>query len=634
MKFRIAILTVLTGMLATVALADTITLPHATGISDSAGNQWVIFQQGYLQQQGNMPAFSQGARLQINGTYVRLRDNTVRTDDKTGEILLENLQAGSIGLTRRILVDKEGQYVRYAEVLTNAADTEATVTISLNSAFNFGTISSNAIGDGEDKKMPVAGIAVLHNQRAAIQVLAGRGGNLRPKVLINAGGGNSIGGTAQLTVPPNGTSVFIHLYATAAPDAAEKFVLDLRDTDILRTLPSELRSKVVNFGGAMFFSDVELLRGDAFDVVELRSGDQLRGTLEQQQYVLETFYGTIELATDRVVALVNVGGFRPRQLLATRDGEIFGGHLQGDTLPLSLSSGQTLQIPLSQIARAGYRIRPNEPQGQSPAWPMAYMIAGDRMLVQPPTAPIALVTRYGTLSLPPETVAAIDFVNEDQPVHQVYLRDGSRFAAVVSAPQLELTLSESARNQVVRFATSSLRRLQLDEIVDEPARDSASLVMVNQDRLVGKIVGALQLDTTFDTINLNAPEIAGLARQEEGSDVQVTLWDGTSMTGRLHQETLEVQLASGVTVAVPVPLVQSYIQPLPQPPASMLQRVQAIVERLSAEEWKQRDAAQEELTKLGAPVIPALKQLRPDQSPEAQQRIDQIINTLEKASRK
>src|SRR5690606_42116368 len=119
----------------------------ATGISDSAGNQWVIFQQGYLQQQGNMPAFSQGARLQINGTYVRLRDNTVRTDDKTGEILRENLQAGSIGLTRRILVDKVGQYVRYAEVLTNAADTEATVTISLNSAFNFGTISSNAIGD-------------------------------------------------------------------------------------------------------------------------------------------------------------------------------------------------------------------------------------------------------------------------------------------------------------------------------------------------------------------------------------------------------------------------------------------------------------------------------------------------------
>src|SRR5207249_9204363 len=107
---------------------------------------------------------------------------------------------------------------------------------------------------------------------------------------------------------------------------------------------------IVNFvSGQGFIGERELLRGDVFDVIEIRGGDQMRGNLKEPTFKLATFYGNVELPASRVVGLINVGEFRPRQLLITTDGEIFGGKLAKETVDLEMTSGQITQIPLSQI---------------------------------------------------------------------------------------------------------------------------------------------------------------------------------------------------------------------------------------------------------------------------------------------
>src|SRR5206468_3006490 len=118
----------------------------------------------------------------------------------------------------------------------------------------------------------------------------------------------------------------------------------------IASLPPELRKIIVNFPGAQsFVGDRELLRGAMLDVIELRGGDKVQGTLKDGTFKLATFYGTIELPAKRVISIFNVGEFRPRQLLVTTDGEIFGGTLAKQTLELELSSGQKIQVPLSQM---------------------------------------------------------------------------------------------------------------------------------------------------------------------------------------------------------------------------------------------------------------------------------------------
>ena len=173
-------------------------------------------------------------------------------------------------------------------------------------------------------------------------------------------------------------------------------------------------------------------------------------------------------------------------------------------------------------------------------------------------------------------------------------------------------------------------RLQVAAKMEEPNDEQPSLALANEDRMIGALVGDLKLDTAFNTIALNASEIKRMAHTEGSpTDVQVTLWDETTISGQLQEQEVACRLNSGVEIKVPVALVQEYTQPRPQPSASVVVTIKSLVAELNAEDWKQRDAAQAKLTSMGIAVVKTLKELRPSQSPEAQQRIDLILKQAE-----
>src|SRR5438874_2041408 len=87
------------------APAGSVNLPYQT--TDSAGTNWMIYQMGWLQQQGQFQIYSQGAVITINGQQPPVRVNTARVDEKTSELVMSGMQSGQIQLTRRILINKE-----------------------------------------------------------------------------------------------------------------------------------------------------------------------------------------------------------------------------------------------------------------------------------------------------------------------------------------------------------------------------------------------------------------------------------------------------------------------------------------------------------------------------------------------
>jgi hypothetical protein len=340
--------------------------------------------------------------------------------------------------------------------------------------------------------------------------------------------------------------------------------------------------------------------------------------------------------------LLNVGDYRPRQLLVTTDGQIFGGKLAKETLDLELTTGQVTQIPLSQITRAGYRKRADEPEEWTFDKPMVALRTGERVGVEMPTTPIDVVTRYGTLKLDPKNIATIAFQAEENGVHEIYLTDGTKFAGLASAPQFEMKLrapsstqpstEPEAPAQTVRFPSSAIAKLQLAGPPTDPETDSsATLALTNGDLLVGGLSGQLKLDTAFDTITVDGGQIRKLTRAKEGGiDVQVTLWDSSVVSGQLQEPALTCTLESGVSVPVPVALVDEYNQPQPSPAPNMVEKIKSTVTLLNSDDWKQRDKAEAELTSMGPVVIGILKQMRATQPPEAQQRIDQILANITK----
>ena len=81
----------------------------------------------------------------------------------------------------------------------------------------------------------------------------------------------------------------------------------ITDRQALRDLPPGIAKVVVNFvTHSNAFGDLEILRGDLLDVVELRSGDQYKGTIQEKTLLLQTFYGTINLPAEKVLAMIAV----------------------------------------------------------------------------------------------------------------------------------------------------------------------------------------------------------------------------------------------------------------------------------------------------------------------------------------
>ena len=620
-----------------VGPAGSVALPY--NVSDGHGDTWMVFQPSTIQMQGNFPVYQQAGTILIGGNQPMMQGQPqARQDEKTGEIIMENLQAGGFVLTRRLLFNPDEGYVRVVDLIKNPQAQDQALSLQLQSYINFGVQTSAMVPDPKKKTQNLGWVATTAggNNKAAMDMFAGSGAKLFPTIESQQGN-NTVEATYTTTIPANKEIAIVHFHMVSnSQDQGAAWITNMKASKLLADLPKEVKSEIVNFrvnGGLL--GDLEILRGDTMDVVELRSGDKFNGNLTDASYKLDTFYGTVELPMDKVVSIINEGQFRPRQLIVTADGQIFGGHLEKPSIDLELTSGQKTQIPLTQISRVGYRHRTDEKDdagdGDQLQPPYMLMTSGDRVAVSMPAGPIAVVTRYGQLQLAPQVIASIIFNSEDSGVHTIELTDGSRFNGLATAAEFDVKLTAAGKDQDVKFPVGSLNRIVFSNKSDDKEDGAPSLQLKKDDLLVGSLQGELKLDTAFDTIVLNAPEIRGMTHAKESpSDLSITTWDGTIFSGQLEEQALQCHLKSGIDVQIPVSLMETYSNPSAAVPTMILDRIKAIVGDLNADDWKQRDEAEHQLVKIGPGVIVTLKEMRDKQPPEAQQRIDSVLKQLQK----
>ena len=615
--------------------AGGVSLPYQVG--DGHGQSWLVYQASTIQMQGNFPVYQQAGTITINGQQPNVQPQP-RIDDKTNELVMENIQAGQLTFTRRILFNADDGYIRVIDLVKNPTAQDQQVAIQLSSYINFGVQSSTMVPDPKKTTQNLAWIATTNGGQAkvAVDVYAGPTAKTTP-VLEAQAGGNSGTATLTTTVPAGKEVAVAHFHMVLnSQDQGTTWVKEMKPTKLFADLPREVRREIVNFRlSSGLVGDLEVLRGDAMDVVELRGGDKFNGTLGETSYKLDTFYGQVEIPVEKVIGILNAGQFKPRQLLVTSDGQIFGGHLEKPTIDLELSSGQKTSIPLAQISRVGYRHKPEDrdEQGEDQVLQPPYLLlsSGDRVGAVLPSSPVTVVTRYGQLQLAPEVISSIIFNSEESGVHTIELTDGSRFNGLCTAGDFSVTLKTGSKDQEVKFPIGALNRIVFSNKSDEKDESVSLLQLKKDDVLSGILQGDLKLDTAFDTISLNAPEIRAITHSKESpADLSVMTWDGTVFSGQLEEQTLKCHLKSGIDIQIPAALVESYANPSASVPPMVLERIKALVVELNADEFKQRDNAEHQLAKLGIGVIPTLKAMRDQQTPEAQQRIDSVLKQLQR----
>ncbi|HEX3355976.1 MAG TPA: hypothetical protein VHS31_03250 [Tepidisphaeraceae bacterium] len=609
-----------------------INLPYTT--SDGKSPSWIIQNGGWLQQRrmNDDAIYAQAGMLMIDQNNPGQTNNQGRFDAKTGEIILDNFQpVDGVQVSRRIQVRRDDDLVRCIDVFKNVGAADASVAVQYTASLNRGVMAGQTIPDGKKAGADLAWVAQVVRGKTAVEIFAGRSAQTVGAVQWEQGS-NVFQYNLQLDVPAGKSAAVMHLHAVAAsPEKGGEMVNSLKLSKITGDLSSELRKSIVNFAVTRnFIGDREILRGNIFDVVELRSGDSLFGTLQEKSYKLATLFGPMEFPAGKIVGIINVGQFRPRQLLVSSEGEMIGGTLEKQTVDLQLGSGQVTQIPLAQISRVGYRKRSDEPDEWKFDKPMVLLQSGDRMNIKLPDQPIDVMTRFGQLKLAPSSISSIVLQGEDHGVHEIFLSNGSKFAGLVMADQLNLKLAST--DTTVAAPISTIGRIQFSPDAAEVPDGAATLSLVSGDMFVGSISGELKLDTTFDTLKIPASQIRGLTKvKESNSDVQLTLWDQTKLSGQLEETSLTCDLGGGLSVHVPTALLDTYSQPSPMPSDQMMEKIKATVQQLNADDWKARDQAQADLVAMGATVVPVLKQLRDTQGPEAQQRIDTILKQFDKS---
>lgn len=613
-----------------IAMGEQIQLPYQAG--DNNGNQWMVHYQGQLQQQGNQPIFSQAGMITVNGRQPQQNNQQANLDDKTREVILDfTSQNNAPKHTRRVKFDDQTGIARIVDVFENSTDREVLLNIQFLTNINYGVNASDIIEDPK-KKGQLAWAADTGAGRAALSVWGGKGAKNLPTIRYNQGN-NTVNANISVKVPANGKAVLVHWHGSFdSVEAASNYVLQSREGKLVSDLPLDLRKALVNInpGGAGTIGDRELLRGDQTDIVELRGGDQVRGDLKVESYKLNTAYGSVVLPAAKIACLLNVGDFRARQLLVTQEGEIFGGELAEQTIPLLLSSGQTTQIPLSQISRLGYRTGGAE----LPEWkfdkPMLFLRSGERCAIATPDKPVEFVTRYGALTLQPEQIAIVNLKNAAG-IHEVYLSDGSKLSGILSAPQWPLRLTTASGEQAVPFPLAAITRVQIIALPDEIGAGKATLSLQGGDIIATRLEGQLKLVTTFDTIDVNASEIRAIAKPDEGlPDVQITMFDQSTFRGTLQTTSLKAKLVGDLAIDVPIAAIRDYDNPQPFPSAGLVERVKASVVKLNAEDWKEREAAETQLISMGPSVISVLEASVATQPPEVQQRLTGVIARLRK----
>jgi len=628
MRKSIPALALVLTALASAARADTVQLPYQTG--DNNGNQWIVYYQGQLQQQGNQPIFSQAGMITINGQQPNQNTQQATLDDKTHELIL-NLGRNDKRCQRRIKFDEETGIVRIIDIFENTSGSDQQYNISLMTNTNFGVTNAQVLEDAR-KKTQIGWAADTGASRAAMSLWAGKGAKVTPTVRYNQGN-NQATAVLNFKVPNKDKVAIVHWHGSFdTADAANTWVQQMRETKLLADVPTELRKIIVNIGANAGGSigGREVLRGDVNDIVELRNGDQMRGDLKIDKFDIVTDFGPLSLDAKKVVCVLNVGETRPRQLIVTSDGEIFGGELSSKTIPLLLSSGQTTQVPLSQIARVGYRTGGTEPPEWSLNQPMIFLRSGERCLIAPPTEPIEFVTRYGPLSLKPDRVAAVVLKNGGN-AHDVYLVDGSKLSGLLTRPQWGMKLTSASGDAKVQFPLAAVARVLLKPLPDDVGAGVSTLSLLGGDIVATRIEGSLKLNTPFDVLDINASEVRSLVRSDEdSSELVVTLFDQSVFRGTLVAPSLSVKIGGDIPVEVPTAALREYQNPQPFPSQSIVQKTKEQVALLNAEDWKQREAAEAALVNLGPTIVGVLQSSTGDQPPEVQQRLQSVLKRLKR----
>ena len=589
-------------------------------MTDGGGFRWNIQHYGTVGQ-GTNYAYSGGLYCQINGSNVR--SSGYGWLNKAGdEVEIGPYSRNNLNVYRRIKVYKDQPLARWLDIFENPTGQDITVQVSIYTNTNWPVVGKTDVAKGWAFITEAMGGG--QNTPSLLHIVADKRSKMRPQLQIQ---NNQIYVRWNLTVPANKSIVLCYFESQNHTTAANiKTIKNFRPSTVLKDLPASVRKMIVNFHAVGGVDGLELERSDLYDMVTLKGGDPLFGTVANDAFRVETFVGPLDVPAKKVVGMALGGdtGDAARVLLA--DGQIICGRIPETKLSLKIADGGTLQVPFERIQQWAFRVSEDRPEEVPFGGAIAMLRSGDRVGFDPEKVSLTLRTRHGVVKLEGKDILSVSLDNAGNAVHRVTFLNGSRLGGFLEPEKISLPLKLGPKLDVGR---NMITRMQFAQ-EDKPDATLTRAVLTNGDELYGRLLtDKIELRSELGSVHPSpagvktmtfSPTHLGRARME--------MWNGSVYRGQLTKQELTFQIVPGPALKVYAGQFESLVRPQPLPPGELREKVEKLVARLSAESYKDRQAATEELKKMGAAIAPLLGKYAKSDDPEVRHRIEEILEHI------
>jgi hypothetical protein len=517
-------------------------------VNDSAGFRWDIYLNYGQVNDGTSDAYDGGMQLQISGSTMSV-SQTARLSKTGDEIEIGPWKRSSVNVYRRIYVDKKVGYCRWIDIFENTSSSTQTLTLRYYSNMGSSVRSSySTTGQtnvtGKDWGFVTGSSS--SSRPSVVHVFASKNAKTKPRVQFRQNDDN-IYYHYTLKIPAKKTVALCHIEAQRRPMAsAQKFLKEFKVEKEIKKMPTSLRRIILNMGGAMLtLGSLELPRHDKHDLIVQRGGNELLGTIESTEYVIDTLQGKMTLPAARVVGLQAPVGAGDRIKLGLVDGQVVVGKLATGAVKLKLVNGNVMSLKVDKIDTAAYRVSPQRPEEIAFLKPMMVLRNGQQLFFRETDADWGFHTQYGRITLNPDNLTALILDTPDGGLHRAIFSNGSILSGLMVQEDLKLTLDLGPELAIKRYLVSKF------VIPTKPyaGPELGEMKLKNEDSLAGRIVdNIIKIRTASnEQVSVKGDDIASVTVPDEASlgIMKIKLHNGTTVDGTLVGKTIAFQVTPG-----------------------------------------------------------------------------------------
>ncbi len=603
-------------------------------VMDGAGQSWQIYRNGHIQYGGSY-LYSGGMQLTVSGSPFSQNDYDVEICKHRQEAQFGPWSRNNLKVYRRVRVYKDRGIARWLEILKNPTDKPIEVSLEIRTSL-YGSVQEKKWTNGSEnhKKTDWWAATRTHNYRNqdklwTMHIFADPSAKTRPTVTLS---NNDIHYKYnKITVPAGETVVLCHFEAQGEFRALQELLDDeFRPYKLLRDLPADARSRILNFPPTFSFAGLTVRRREEVDTIQLADKERTvrHGTIRTAAMTMQTSVGDFTVTADQIVCGTVSDANDTPDALVLGDGQVLVGSLQDRTMLFeAIDANQPEALDIKSIRAFSFAVSPKRPMEISFRGPYLRLEGGSRLAFDAERFRLDYLCRFGTLSLKPADIVRVRFSGRGAVCHRVQLTNGSLLAGFVrdSSLRMELRLGKT-----VSIRRHALTDLSFSDSI-EPNPFLTRVELTNDDVLLGQLTDtAYPLDSAFGELMLTPKTIREMtfASSHIGS-ANITTWEGTQLRGVLKSRSIKLKLSDDLSIELAPSQCRSITRAQSLRPDDVLASANEILRKIRT--LDDFDAHIGKLRKIGAGIVPLLKKkLRGPMNPDLRERWRELVAELTK----